>query len=378
MSGQRKEMQTVIRAGIFVTLGLILFAVMILLIGQERQLFAPQVSFHAWFENVDGLKKDSPVWLGGLEVGHVTAITFSPDLGDKRISVQMDVAAKYSTRVRSDSVARLASRGVLGDKAVDITLGTSEGTPIARGGEIQSGTSGDISSLLKASGQLIDNVLSVSKDIRKLAGTLAEPKVTQGLSSSVSSLSNILAQIETGDGALHTLIYDAKVGADSKQLMARLSSSAARVDQAVAQVDTLLEQVRDGEGLAHALIYDKRGAQALGELGEASKELASLIHDAKSSPNGAVHQLVYGDANSLFANLGSASKDLKKIMGAIASGTGTLGALVNDPTVYDDLRTVLGNVKRNRVLRALVRYSISNGEDFTQVGKPENGKSPSP
>jgi phospholipid/cholesterol/gamma-HCH transport system substrate-binding protein len=352
-------------------LGLLFFGVVIFLIGKERQLFAPQVSYHAWFENVDGLKRDSPVWLGGLEVGHVSAITFSPDLGDKRIGVQMVVGSRYAERVRSDSIARLASRGVLGDKAVDITIGSSEGQPIPIGGEIKTGSSGDISSLLKASGELIDNAVAVSRDVRKAVEAVVEPGVSTNLAAGMTSLSNILSQIDKGEGALHALIYDRRTGADVRQLVGRLSDTATRVDNAIAQVDSILTELRTGGGAAHGLLYDKSGAKAVSELGDAANELASLIHDAKASQNGAVHQLVYGDARNLFADLGSASSDLKKIMSTIASGNGTLGALIKDPTVYDDLRTVLGNVKRNRVLRSIVRYSISNGEDFDKVGKPE-------
>ncbi|MHB8874434.1 MAG: MlaD family protein, partial [Myxococcaceae bacterium] len=107
----------------------------------------------------------------------------------------------------------------------------------------------------------------------------------------------------------------------------------------------------------------------LTELGVAATELSTLVHDAKKSPNGAVHQLVYGDAREIFADLGSAAADLKRVTAKISAGEGSLGAVINDPTVYEDLKEVLGNVKRNRVLRELVRYSISNGEDLDKTGK---------
>ena len=42
-------------------------------------------------------------------------------------------------------------------------------------------------------------------------------------------------------------------------------------------------------------------------------------------------------------------------------------ALVTDPSIYDDLKRVLGNVERNSVLRALVRYSIKRDEDRPQA-----------
>jgi phospholipid/cholesterol/gamma-HCH transport system substrate-binding protein len=104
--------------------------------------------------------------------------------------------------------------------------------------------------------------------------------------------------------------------------------------------------------------------------------LAGLIEDAKKSPNGAVHQLVYGDARGMFADLGSAAENLKTITATVAKGDGTVGGLISDPTVYEDLREVLGNVKRNRILRALVRFSLNNREDLEKIGEPQKEEKP--
>lgn len=369
----QSEKRIAIRAGLFITLALAVFALVILLLGKERHLFDPQVRFHVAFDNVEGLKRDAPVWLGGLEVGHVDAITFSPDLGDKRIQVRLEIARRYAGRIRQDSVARIASRGVLGDKAIDVSLGSVEAPAIEPGGQITSGSSGDIASLLKSSGEIVDNAVAISRDLRRAVADYTKPELSRDFGQMVASANHLLGQIERGDGALHAVIYDPKTGADVRALLAHASETARHVDAALDNVDRLLADVRTGEGALHALIYDPKGAKAVERLGEASEELAGLIRDAKNSPNGAVHQLVYGDANAMFANLGSASEDLKKITHLIATGKGSLGALIQDPTVYDDLRTLLGNVKRNRVLRALVRWSITNGEDLEQVGKPEEG-----
>src|SRR5262249_22178331 len=69
---------------------------------------------------------------------------------------------------------------------------------------------------------------------------------------------------------------------------------------------------------------------------------------------------------------------LRVITGKIRAGEGTLGALVVDPSVYDDLRTVLGNVKRNKVLQELVRITVSNKGGLEQAGKPTDSKPPPP
>jgi phospholipid/cholesterol/gamma-HCH transport system substrate-binding protein len=62
------------------------------------------------------------------------------------------------------------------------------------------------------------------------------------------------------------------------------------------------------------------------------------------------------------ANLAHASADLAQVSGQLRRGEGTLGALVQDPTVYEQLVTILGGVARSRILRALVRFAISKSE----------------
>ncbi len=175
---------------------------------------------------------------------------------------------------------------------------------------------------------------------------------------------------------LHALIYDKAAGREVRTLMANASQAAARVDGAVGHLEALLREVRTGDGTAHALIYGEEGATAVRELGEAAGQLAGLIEDAKKSPNGAVHQLVYGDASGMFADLGSAAENLKTITATVAKGDGTVGGLISDPTVYEDLREVLGNVRRNRILRALVRFSLNNREDLEKMGEPQKAEKP--
>ncbi|HEX4803836.1 MAG TPA: MlaD family protein, partial [Myxococcaceae bacterium] len=136
MTPINRERRLIIRAGLFVAGGLFLAALVIFLIGKEGRLFEKHVPFRGAFADVEGLNLDSPVRLGGLTVGRVVGITFSPDLGDKRIMVHLLVSAPFAERIRADSVARIASRGVLGDKVIDISLGSVEAPPIPADGEI--------------------------------------------------------------------------------------------------------------------------------------------------------------------------------------------------------------------------------------------------
>jgi phospholipid/cholesterol/gamma-HCH transport system substrate-binding protein len=369
MNPAEREKRVVIRAGLFVALGLLLSGAVVFVIGKERRMFERAHTYTGAFENVDGLALESPVRLGGLQVGKVSKITFAPDLGDKRIIVTMEVSRRFQERVRVDSVARITGRGVLGDKAIDVSLGSPDKPFVPNGGELLTGTSGDITSLMKVAGEFVDNAVGITRDLRTGVQAFTSPELTQDVTRLVRSLRAIAGEIEGGKGLVHSIIYDPSLSQEMKLLLSRGADVATRLDGAVTKADAILGDVKSGQGSLHALIYDKQMANAVADLGRAAEEVAELIHDAKTSPDGAVHQLVYGKAQGMMTDLAATAADLKSITGTIQRGEGSLGALIKDPTVYDDLREVLGNVKRNRVLRELVRMSISNTEKVDAAGK---------
>jgi phospholipid/cholesterol/gamma-HCH transport system substrate-binding protein len=51
---------------------------------------------------------------------------------------------------------------------------------------------------------------------------------------------------------------------------------------------------------------------------------------------------------------------LNRVVQDIDRGRGTIGGLVRDPTVYEDLKTTLGNVQRNVLFKALIRFTMEN------------------
>jgi phospholipid/cholesterol/gamma-HCH transport system substrate-binding protein len=283
----------------------------------------------------------------------------------------MAISSRFQERLRADSVARVTGRGVLGDKAIDVSLGSPEKDVVPNGGELPTGTSGDISSLLKATGEVIDNAVNITRDLRSGVQSYTTPEIRGDVTQFIRSARNIALEIEAGKGVAHTIIYDKKTSDELKTLLSRGSEVALRLDGAVAKVDVLLGDIKNGEGSLHALIYDKKIAAAVSDLGEAADELAKLIHDAKTTKDGAVYQLVYGDAKTLLVDLATAANDVKTITTKIKAGEGSLGAVINDPTVYEDLKEILGNIKRNRVLRELVRLSITNGEKVDNAGKQQ-------
>lgn len=364
------EQRLALRVGLFVFIALVLAGLVVFFIGRETRLFERRVVYRTYFENVEGLAEGAPVWLGGLEVGRVEAITFPSQPGQEGLEVRLEVSARHAERVREDSVARLSSLGVLGDKAVDISLGSGEAPRLPPGSAIPGVAGGDLSSLLRGASQVMEESVAITRTLRAAVETYGDPELAQEVAESVRSLSALLREIAEGEGVLHALIYDEQAGRQVRRLLSNASQAAARMDQSLAEVEALLEEVRTGQGSLHALIYEPQGAQALSQLGSAADELAKLLAEARTNPESALHQVLYGESGDLFADLGTAAENVREITDRIARGEGSLGGIINDSTLYEDLRTIVGNIRRNKLLRALVRYTVRRREDLDEVGQP--------
>jgi phospholipid/cholesterol/gamma-HCH transport system substrate-binding protein len=59
----------------------------------------------------------------------------------------------------------------------------------------------------------------------------------------------------------------------------------------------------------------------------------------------------------------SAVNHLNSILEKIDQGQGSVGALINDPGLYDDAKALVGQVNRNRIMRNLIRQTIKDNKD---------------
>jgi len=54
---------------------------------------------------------------------------------------------------------------------------------------------------------------------------------------------------------------------------------------------------------------------------------------------------------------------LNSILRKIDHGEGTVGALINDTALYDDAKSLVSGINRNRIMRNLVRQTVRDGEE---------------
>jgi phospholipid/cholesterol/gamma-HCH transport system substrate-binding protein len=353
-----------VKVGAFVLAGLAAAGSVIFLIGEQRQLFKEKVPYEVAFQNVQGLTRGSPVRMGGTDIGAVTRVDFGKNPDDSKIYVQIDVVEDEARRVRTDSVATIEGKGLLGDKMLVITVGSPDKPALTPGSRIQAKEADDLGQMIQKLGSISDQVEKVVGNLERTSGALADEKFTNDLKAGVASLSGILNSINQGEGYVGRALRDPAEAERISKVVDNLARATDELSRTAQSVNAILARVQTGPGLAHEVVYAEEGSKTVAQFGGAADELRQTLKGIREG-NGIARSLIYGDDSSqaTMQNLDAISRDLRQIVADVRAGKGTVGALLVDPSVYEDLKMVLGNVERNRALRALVRYSIKKDEE---------------
>lgn len=332
-----KDRKLEIKVGLFVVATLLLGAIGVLLLGKSRHVFEQRVKLRATFADVGGLVQGAPVRVSGVNVGTVAQIQFVSAAPRPQIVVEVEITQSAVNLVRTDSVARISSQGLLGDKIIEINAGSTAAPALERNGEIKTAPAPDLDKMLQQASTIIDDAKKVADRTAAAFDQLAEPKTIAALRESLVHLHGLLHATEKGGGLAHALFYDKRTADELTRLETNLSNLTAHVDRGVQHLDAVLGAA-DGDG-----------KQLLNNVSRAARSVGQTADEVQRA--------------HLVATLGRASGDLAAMTGYMKSGQGTLGALVVDPTVYEQLVQVLGGVGRSRVLRALVRYAITRDDE---------------
>ncbi len=297
----QRSLLTEFRVGIFVSVGLLLAMLVIFMLGSETRFFQRQYTLYSNFEDISGLREGAEVQLAGIKVGFVDGIRVPKDLEMREITVVMRINKKYQDRIRADSSASIETQGLLGDKFIYVTMGSEAQPIIPNNGILPSKVTTSIFALGDKAGEIMDNISDAAKSISEML------KGKEGKS-------------------------------DIKGILSSMRAS--------------LEKIEKGKGLVHSLIYDPKGEQVVDDLSRAMKSVGDLVAKADEKDGAA----------GILVNMRRASADLRDIMASIRRGEGTLGKMVTDPALYNDLRALLGRANRNTLLRAVVRSTIRENE----------------
>lgn len=386
------ERQMQLRIGALVLTAILLFMGFVLSVGKRSALFEERYSLWTSFSSTEGLAVGAPVRLAGVTVGNVTRIAFGRDLKDRRIALTLSVEQRVQDRIREDSVASIGTIGLVGDKVLDVTVGSLDRPALQPGARLASVDPLDYTVLVQKGDRILDNVTRITGSLDEfLAG--GESAGKRNLNEALRSLRATLVEVEKGGGLLHDIIYG-KEGAD---LLARVDRTVqslertaraietqrgllhaliytpqedtlGRLTRALAGLDDLVREAKEGRGLLHALIYDPQAAEILIRLDQTGQELEAFVRAAREG-KGLVPSLLFNaegakvleDVQAAAQNMRAVAVDLQTITARLRQGEGTIGGLLEDPTVYEDLSALLRGANRSLLLKGLIRSTVEEG-----------------
>jgi phospholipid/cholesterol/gamma-HCH transport system substrate-binding protein len=382
----RRENAVKLRVGVFVVLALLTFLGLIYALGARARLFESRYTIHAEFTEVGGLVEGATVRLAGVQIGRVTAVTLPGQPGGK-VRVDLTLARRFSDRIRKNSVARIETQGLLGDKIVEITVGDTTAPPLAPGEVLVSRDPADFSRIISSGAETAKNVAELAISLRETADKVNQSKIIENAAATVGKLGNVVDQVEHGRGWAHALLYEEPVAlrrvndliATTQTLIDRVekgqgavgvlvspegTASAKRFVAAMDRISVMVEHPEREQGLVPGLLFDPKYRPILDDLKTVAHNLRE-VSDRVAGGRGTLGSLVAdsGDQSDLqltLHDLRAAVANLRAISEKINTGEGTVGALIVDPTVYERLVAILDGAQRSFLLRSMIRSLDNN------------------
>lgn len=350
-----KRMSPEAKVGLLVLSGLLLLVYMSFKVGKLGFGAGGGYTASLELDNAVGLAKEGEVLVAGIPVGSVEEIRLKNGRALLVLRIRDDV------ELPADSTGSVRTHGVLGEKYVEILPGTSS-KPLQDGAVLAAGAPpGDLD-------RLITNLNDVATDIKRvterLANVLGTPEgeenlreLLTGLRDTAVSLREVVAEnrealraslenFEGVSGDLRELLAGNRTGieetlANTREFTRTLAEStpaiARNLETLTADLSGVVSENR--EDLRAGVANLRRASSQLTETLAAVDSVVAAVN----STEGTLGRLIHED--SLHQDLQATLGDLRGVLGKLERGEGTLGKLLTDDTAYAELTESLGNLR---------------------------------
>jgi len=193
------------RLGLFIAGGLGLFIIAIFIIGRQKNLFSPVYKLTTTFNNISGLQVGNTVRFSGINVGTVDNINI---INDSTVRVDLILKKDVQRFIKSDCEAGIGSSGIIGDRVLVITQGSSNALEAKDGQTIKSKEPTETDAIMKSLQVTVDNAAIIS-----------------------NQLAVIMIRINNGKGTLGKLIKDTTIANNIDQTIVNLKKSSKGLDE---------------------------------------------------------------------------------------------------------------------------------------------------
>jgi phospholipid/cholesterol/gamma-HCH transport system substrate-binding protein len=261
-----------------------------------RDVFSKQRVFYAVYDNVAGLMTANSITINGLNVGQVNKMYFHPE---KPGRVVVEIYMSNNVPVPVNSMARIFSSDLLGTRGIQIIPGDSP--------------------IMAQSGDTLISAMQLS--LQDEVNDMVEPimRKTENLITSFDTVLNVLSEIfnkETRDNLSGTV--------------ESLRNTMQNLESATLTVDTLV----DGQKIRLARIISNVESISA-NLKQNNENLNRIISNVATLSD----SLAQADVAGIMGKVNRAVGGLNTIVQKIEQGEGSMGQLVNNDKMYNELET---------------------------------------
>ncbi len=275
-------------------------AITILFLGYSflrgNDVFSSENTFYATYERVDGLTASKPILVNGYQIGRVSEMQLQPD---GRIRTEFKVKRNYG--IPANTVARLVSTDLLGGKAVIFELGDSR-EYAKSGDELSADIQKNIMEQVEPIQKKAEDIAAVLDSVLSSINNTINAEFQRDFNRSINSIANSLQNLE----------------GITRQLDGLVVSERNRISHIVANVESITNNLKNN---------NERIGHVLANLDEITDQVAK-----------ANFAETINSANKAMA-------DFQSITDRINGGQGSIGMLLNDEQLYNNLTQASQNLE---------------------------------
>ncbi|WP_291860127.1 MlaD family protein [Marinilabilia sp.] len=243
------------RLGIFIAVGILIFVTAIFIIGKQQNLFNPVFKISTNFLNVSGLQVGNNIRFSGINVGIVDNIKI---INDSTVQVDMLVRKDVQQFIKADSYASIGSEGIIGDRIIIITQGSTD-SPLAEDGqhilskepietdEIMKSLKSSAESAEVITVQLAEIMMNINNGQGMLGRLIQDTVIAENVNMTIENFR------KSSEGLDETIEVTKK---NLFAFMESLQKTAAKTEVASDQLGEIMMKINNGEGTIGMLVQD--------------------------------------------------------------------------------------------------------------------------
>ncbi len=305
---QIKENRRQVTVGIFIFLGLAIFVLGVFTLGGQKKTFTKSISLNMVFDDIQGLKSGNNVWFSGVKIGTIKKIQF---YGTSQVQVFINIDEEAHKYIHKDATASISSDGLIGNKIIVLTGGSTKLPFIEDGDQLTVSTALSTDEIMKTFQVNNKNLVDITNDFKTLSKSLVDGKGTAGALLSDEEIANNFRAIVAN--LKNTTVAANKMSTELNQFTRKMNTEGGLADKLMTDTAVFAQLERAVDELQRtaksAAVMTENLNTASGKFNQKDNAVGLLLNDAATA----------NQVKSIMTNLETSSKKLDEDLEALQS-----------------------------------------------------------